>query len=258
MKNVANQSNLFKKLAEKKIIGIKVSFEDEGADFVDLLSVKFFCLQYGIDMTLKIGGPEAIRDLKDANKLQINSIVAPMVESKFALEKFINACKNFLSHEKLKLGFNVETILAADNFIDISNSSAFSELNSVTIGRGDLVQSMELGRYDGSVNSDKLFEISKKVFEISKAKNKQCMLGGSMTADSKSFVLNLIELNLLDKFETRNIIIHKEALGVESFDNLMELAFELEYDQMKTRRTYYEKLFDQDLVRIKRLSNKYN
>lgn len=258
MKNVANQSKLFKELAEKKIIGIKVSFEDEGADFVDLLSVKFFCLQYGIDMTLKIGGPEAIRDLKDANKLQISSIVAPMVESKFALEKYISACKNFLSHSDLKLGFNVETILAAENFKNIANSSAFDELNSVTVGRGDLVQSMELGRYDGSVNSEKLFEISKYVFETAKAKNKQCMLGGSMTADSKMFVLNLIEMNLLDKFETRNIIIHKDALNVDSFENLMELAFELEYDQMKIRRTYYERLFDQDLVRIKRLSNKYN
>lgn len=258
MKNTALKSDLFKKLSEKKLIGIKVSFEDEGADFVDLLSIKFFCLSHDIDLTLKIGGPEALRDLKDANKLGVCNIVAPMIESKFALSKYVSGANRIINNSNLKLGFNVETIISVNNFKDISDSNSFLALNSVTVGRGDLVESMELDRYAGSVDSDQIYKICEDVFRMSKTKDKYCMLGGSMTVGSKDFVVNLINDNLLDKFETRNIILHKDSLKIDNFDNLIDLAFEMEHSQMVTRREYYERLFNQDFERIKKLSKKIN
>lgn len=84
------------------------------------------------------------------------------------------------------------------------------------------------------------------------------MLGGSMTVGSKDFVVELINDNLLDKFETRNIILHKDSLKIDNFENLIDLAFEMEHSQMVTRRDYYEKLFNQDFERIKKLSKKIN
>jgi hypothetical protein len=77
-----------------------------------------------------------------------------------------------------------------------------------------------------------------------------------MTQNSEQFVHELIKSNLLDKFETRNVILHSEALKYFNFSDLMNLAFELEYNQMEMRRAYYERLFNQDLERITRLNKK--
>ncbi len=257
MKAIIENSTVFKKLANNNLIGIKISFEDEGADFVDVLGVKFLCLNYGIDLVLKIGGPEAIRDIKDANKLQILNLVAPMVESKFALEKYIKSCRKFLhNQENMNLGVNVETIDAVNNFNGFIQSEYFKFLKSVTVGRGDLVQSMEMDRYNGSVDSDEILNICIDIFSKTRETGKKCLLGGSMTQNSEQFVHELIKSNLLDKFETRNIIFHSEALKYFNFSDLMNLAFELEYNQMEMRRAYYERLFNQDLERITRLNKK--
>jgi hypothetical protein len=46
------------------LVGIKTSFEDEGALFDETIRLKEICNQAKTKITLKIGGPEAIRDLK--------------------------------------------------------------------------------------------------------------------------------------------------------------------------------------------------
>ena len=71
------------------LIGVKTSFEDEGALFNETIRLKEICNQGKTKLTLKIGGPEAIRDLKDATIIGVKGIVAPMVESAFGLKKFV-------------------------------------------------------------------------------------------------------------------------------------------------------------------------
>ena len=178
-----------------------------------------------------------------------------MVESKFALEKYIKSCRKFLqTPESMNLGVNIETIDAVNNFDSFIQSNFFNDLKSVTVGRGDLVQSMEMDRYSGSVDSEDVLKICIDIFTKTRATEKKCLLGGSMTQNSEYFVQELIGLKLVDKFETRNIIFHSDALAHFSFSDLMSLAFELEYSQMELRRTYYERLYNQDLERINRLN----
>ena len=78
------------------LVGIKTSFEDEGASFNEVLRLKEICNQSKTKVTLKIGGPEAIRDIKDSMIIGVKGLVAPMVESEFGLTKFINAVNNNL------------------------------------------------------------------------------------------------------------------------------------------------------------------
>ena len=63
------------------LVGVKTSFEDEGALFNETIRLKEICNQANTKLTLKIGGPEAIRDLKDSSIIGVRGIVAPMIES---------------------------------------------------------------------------------------------------------------------------------------------------------------------------------
>lgn len=240
-------------LAKKGFVSIKSSFEDEGADFVEVLFLKTFCDRNNIPLILKIGGGEAIRDIKDANKMQITKLVAPMLESKFALEKFVQSCDKFYTVANGELAINVESKTCYDAIDEISESSYFNSLSSITVGRGDLVQSMELDRYNGSVDSDEVLNVCRNVFKIARNKGKSCTLGGSMTVGSKKFVQTLIDEGLLDKFETRNVVFSKYALSYYKFNELIEAALDFELNYLKSKRDYYEGLYNQDILRINKL-----
>ena len=126
------------------LVGIKTSFEDEGASFNEVLRLKEICNQSKTKVTLKIGGPEAIRDIKDSMIIGVKGLVAPMVESEFGLTKFINAVNNNLPVEvvsSLQLNVNIETITAVSNIDKILSNKQAEALYGVTLGRVDLVSS---------------------------------------------------------------------------------------------------------------------
>ena len=86
-------------------------------------------------MNVKIGGCEAKNDIFFCKKISTDSIVAPMIESEYALKKFIQcAGKN----KKNKLLVNLETNLSLVNLSKILNSNAFKLLDGIVIGRSDL------------------------------------------------------------------------------------------------------------------------
>ncbi len=47
----------------------------------------------GLGLNIKIGGCEAIKDMLDAISLGAERIIAPMVETPYALQKFIRAAQ---------------------------------------------------------------------------------------------------------------------------------------------------------------------
>ena len=73
------------------VVALKAEFEAEGASFDEVLLLKQYASEVGLNLTLKIGGCEAVRDIIDAKKIGVNSIVAPMIETPYALKKFISA-----------------------------------------------------------------------------------------------------------------------------------------------------------------------
>ena len=87
------------------VIGIKTSFEDEGASFNEVLRLKELCNQAGTKLLLKISGAEAKRDLADSIVIGVKGIVAPMIESPFALEKYIEFIGKYSFHKKSILFF---------------------------------------------------------------------------------------------------------------------------------------------------------
>ena len=76
--------NTLKKLKKIGVIGIKQSFEDEGASFKDIETMRIITNAAKIHLNVKIGGCEAKNDIFFCKKIKTNTIVAPMVESEYA------------------------------------------------------------------------------------------------------------------------------------------------------------------------------
>ncbi len=146
-----------KNLKKYGLVGIKQSLEDEGAGFEDIRLMRKITKKLKLNLNVKIGGCEAKNDIFFCDEIKVDGIVAPMVESKYALQKFINTTiDNFLT-KKVKIFFNLETIQAYKNFSSLSNLKEFNLLSGIVIGRSDLAGSLSLSKND--VNSKKIFKI---------------------------------------------------------------------------------------------------
>src|SRR5574344_1085241 len=73
--------------------GVPAEFEAEGTRLEEALRLKEVVTRAGLDLTIKIGGCEAIKDMYDARTIGVNTIVAPMIETSYAMKKYVNATK---------------------------------------------------------------------------------------------------------------------------------------------------------------------
>lgn len=240
------------------LIGIKTSFEDEGALFNETVRLKEICNQAKTKMTLKIGGPEAIRDLKDASIIGVKGLVAPMVESEFGLKKFILAARNYIPDDvrsSLQLNVNIETVTAVENALKMLDIPEAQDLYGVTVGRVDLVSS--LGKSREYVNSTEVYNMAKRVFTKAKEKGLKACLGGAVSVDSLDFLKQLHSESLLDKFETRYAIFDP-SITLKNLSRALSKAQLFEYEWLKVKNEYYTTLANQDAKRIQMIQDRIN
>jgi hypothetical protein len=240
------------------LVGIKTSFEDEGASFNETIRLKEVCNQSNTKITLKIGGPEAIRDLRDSTIVGVKGIVAPMVESAFGLKKFIDAAKMYISadvRESLQLSVNLETINAVTDSHNILDSEASQNLYGVTVGRVDLVSSMGMDR--SFVNSENVYNIARSVFIKAKEKGLKACLGGAVSIDSYEFLKRLHSEGLLDKFETRYAMFDP-SIALKNLPRALSKAQLFEYEWLMNKHEQYQALANQDMKRIQMIQSRIN
>jgi hypothetical protein len=240
------------------LIGIKTSFEDEGATFNETIRLKQVCNEAKTKVTLKIGGPEAIRDLKDSLIIGVKGIVAPMVESAFALKKFIDAVHTHIDKDvvdTLQINVNIETINAVNAIDEILGIDQANTLYGVTVGRVDLVSSM--GKDRSYVNSEEVYKHAKKVFSVAKEKGLKACLGGAVTVESFNFMKKLHSEGLLDKFETRYAIFDP-SITLRNLSKALSKGQRFEYEWLLSKSESYSKMADQDMKRIKMIQDRIN
>ena len=235
--------NLLECLIELKKLGVtavKQSTEDEGASFEDILMMRKITNKVGIKLNVKVGGCEAKNDIFYCKRIKADAIVAPMVESDYALKKFIQ-CAGVSKNCSLYL--NLETRLAIKNLNKIVSSNSFSKIDGVVIGRSDLAGSMNKSK--DYVNSKKIFRIAEKTYRyISQKKNKKIIfkMGGSITPLSKNFIEDLYNKKLLNYIETRNIEIKLSRKTLINLDNIIIKGFHFEKEWLKKRAQFIKKV----------------
>jgi len=241
---------ILNQLKELGCCGIKISFEDEGALFNEVVSMRKLTADVGIGLSIKIGGCEAKRDIVDCMDLDCDTIVAPMIESEFSLRKFLKSL-DFYKCDKKK-GFNLETIAAYHNLEELS--SVFNKVDFVTVGRVDFVSSMNKDR--SFVDTEEIYEKVKKVFEAAREKNTLCYLGGAVSIQSKEFIGRLIDEGLIDKFETRYIIYDVHQIDFTTFEKLLYLGNVFEVEWLKYISSRYLSHGNKDVARIKMIEER--
>jgi 4-hydroxy-2-oxoheptanedioate aldolase len=240
-----------KELKEKyAVVGVKAEFEAEGTRTEELMRLKEICLAAKISLTLKIGGCEAVRDMYNARAAGVNHLVAPMVETPFALQKYLRAIDlAFPKDEQDKVEFliNVETEVATERFSEMLKMPEIKKLDGIVLGRVDLVGSMGLDRK--ACNSEKVFNITKDVLQKAKTKKMTCVVGGAIAVDALPFLRQLPK-GLIDRYETRKVCFScPGALGKKAEYGIEKaVAFELLW--LQNKRDYYASISAEDEQRI--------
>ena len=240
------------------LIGIKTSFEDEGATFNEVLRLKEICNQAKTKLTLKIGGPEASRDIQDSSIIGVKGLVAPMVESGFGLSKFINSVNFNLTKDiinSLELIINVETIQAYKNIDEILSVKESKDLYAITVGRVDFVSSMGKDRL--FVDSPEMLKMTKDIFTKAKNIGLTVNLGGAITTDSYNFLNELYKEGLLDKFETRYAI-YDPSKALKNLGKALAKGQLFEYEWLMNKRELYQKQADKEIKRIQMIQDRIN
>jgi hypothetical protein len=212
-KKMADLLTLMKE--EYHLTGVKGEFEAEGAQLEELMRLKEIATRAGVGMAIKIGGCEAISDMRMACSLGAEQIVAPMIESPYALKKFVGAAKAVFSGEQLEnmeLLINVETSLGANHIDAMVNLPEAAELAGLDIGRIDLSGSMGLASSES--NNGQVFDTCRDMCEkwAGAFPEKACTLGGYLTEGTIAF-LTKISRHVKVGCESKKTIFSHEAVS---------------------------------------------
>jgi hypothetical protein len=244
------------------VVGVKAEFEAEGTRIDELMRLIEIVRKLNLNLGIKIGGCEAMKDLMECKQLGTEYIIAPMVETDYALKKFIDAKnKIFNKDERNSTEFliNIETkttLENLDNIIKVCTSHETKDgINGFVFGRVDYTLSCGLPREDindSDIITDAVLQVSKKI----KKSNLSLVVGGGVSLDALPIMRKIRETKL-DRFETRKVIFSQNALEISNLQEGMLQAVKFELLWLKNKKNYYEAIFKEDDLRIKMLSDRW-
>lgn len=236
--------------------GVKAEFEAEGTRTEDLKILLFAARSLGLETIVKIGGCEALRDMRElATMGRVTNVVAPMIESAFALRKFAQMAR--ASQEQFdfrpRLFFNLETqggVASIDEILD--EATRDSAISGVTFGRGDYTES--IGRSRSEVDSNEVSDAVLSACEKTIARGLEFAVGGSISATSVPVLQALAQVGAI-AFETRKVSVYFSQVGSDEtlIANSVDAALKFELTWLETKRDRYSQIANEDEGRIQQL-----
>lgn len=240
------------------VVATKAEFEAEGTRTDELLRLLEIAHRAGVSIALKVGGCEAIRDLLEAKQFGVRYIIAPMVETPYALSKYIQAKNKVFSADEcadVDFLFNLETITAFNQLQDmVAIASGEPGCEGLVFGRVDFAGSMGLGR--SNIESDEVTTRAEQAAAACRESGLDFVVGGAVSIDALS---NLKRFNAihLTRFETRKVVFEADALNREGLEFALKDAVHFELLWLLNKRDYYGFIHKEDESRIEMLESRW-
>jgi hypothetical protein len=212
-----------------------------------------------LPMTVKIGGCEAVRDLLESKQIGVRYVVAPMVETPYALSKYILAKNMVFNEDELEdtdFLFNLETITGYSNLDELVNvARAAGAVQGVVFGRVDFAGS--LGESRETINDAKITDYVSKASQASKNASLDFVMGGAISSDSLHVIKEIAAIHL-SRFETRKVVFSGEAGTLKDIEQGLVNAVHFELLWLLNKRDYYGRITQEDAKRIEMLESRWN
>lgn len=237
---------------EHNVLAIKAEFEAEGSRTDELVKLNEIVFRADMNLFIKIGGCEAVRDLDQCRLLGASGIMAPMIETPFAMKKFVGAAKKVYGDEisDVEWIINAETKTCKDNFDEIlAEGKGF--LNTISIGRSDFSASIGLDK--SQVNCEEVLKSAQFFSQKAKEYNLTVCFGGNVSVNSVDFIRDMS--GYADRFETRKVVFrHSTDENKLKQGILKALEFEMLYIQNKCE--FYDRMANEDKFRLNALKER--
>jgi len=230
------------------MVAVKAEFEAEGTRPDELQRLLHIAHYANVKVALKIGGCEAVSDLLASKLYGASHIIAPMVETPYALQKYIEAKTKTHGDnpEGVKFLFNIETQTALEN-LDSMVPIARAGTDGIVFGRVDFTLSRGMART--AINDPAITEAVLRVAAVCRDNDLELVVGGSVAVEAVP-ALRRIRNVRLDRFETRKVVFDGSALESGRIEDGILNAVHFEAAWLMNKRNYYAAIAEEDVKRI--------
>tara|TARA_R110002012_G_scaffold50835_2_gene131489 strand:+ start:9046 stop:9789 length:744 start_codon:yes stop_codon:yes gene_type:complete len=246
MNNLIDMLNNLKAIG---VVGIKQSFEDEGVIYQDLIKMRRLTDICSLPLYVKIGGCEAKSDINNCVSLGVDCVIGPMIESPFAMSKFVG-----MTNKNINMMFVCETINAVNNLDSILSDNNIEPLSGMVFGRSDFVKSLNMSKSE--VDSPVVCEKVRLALGIAKRHKLLTTLGGNLSTKSSNFISQIFREGLLNRVETRNVIIELNEDNVKSLSETIQKVLDFELSWLENKNEKYNAIMEDCVYRSELLRNR--